>query len=64
MKNNLKSIRMKEYMLSKKEFANLLDIKPTTYYNWENGFNIPSLEVALKIANKLNRPVTDIWYLD
>lgn len=64
MKNKLKEIRMKEYMLSKKDFADFLKIKPTTYYNWENGFNNPSLEVALMVSKKLNKTINDIWYLE
>lgn len=64
MKNKLKEIRMKEYMLSGKEFADMLDLKHTTYYNWEKGTSQPPLEIAFKIALKLNKSIYDIWYLD
>ena len=64
MKNKLKEIRMKEYMLSQREFAKFLNIKATTYCNWENGLSNPPLEKALEISKKLNRDIKNIWYLD
>ena len=64
VKNKLKEIRMKEYMKAPGEFAEYLDISIKTYSGWENGHSKPTLEKALEIANKLNRDVKDIWYLD
>ncbi|MDS0525444.1 helix-turn-helix domain-containing protein [Clostridium sp. SHJSY1] len=63
VKNKLKEIRMKEYMMEKKEFAIFLNIGLATYYNWENGDSKPPLEKALEIAEKLNKHVEEIWYL-
>lgn len=62
LKNRLKEIRMKEYMMSSKEFAEMLDIKLTTYSRWESGENNPNLEKAYEIAKKLNKEVTEVWY--
>lgn len=62
LKNKLKEIRMKEYMMTSKEFANLLDIKLSTYSRWESGENNPNLEKAFEIATKLNKELTEVWY--
>ena len=61
--NNLKEIRMKEYMMSPGEFAKILEISIKTYSGWENGHSKPTLEKALDISKKLNRSVNDIWYI-
>lgn len=64
VKNRLKEIRMREYMLEQKEFADHLGVGLTTYFNWEKGTSKPPLEKALEIANKLNKDVKEIWYLE
>lgn len=61
IKNNLKEIRMREYMMSKREFSKLLGIVEQQYLRYENGLANPSLEIALKIAKILNKNVNDIW---
>jgi DNA-binding XRE family transcriptional regulator len=64
VKNRLKEIRMREYMVqSKSEFARFLGIKEHAYIKWENEEASPNMEVALMVANKLNRKIDDIWYL-
>lgn len=63
IKNKLKEIRMKEYMIeSKSEFARMLDVPVQTYIKWENEESSPNLDLAFTIAKKLNRTVIDIWY--
>lgn len=63
IKNRLKEIRMKEYMIdSKTEFANMLGIPIQTYIKWENNKSFPNLDLAFTIANKLNKTVIEIWY--
>jgi len=62
VKNHLKEIRMREYMLGPQEFASLIEINYKTYYSWERGIAGPSLETALTVAKKLNKRVEDIWY--
>jgi putative transcriptional regulator len=64
VKNRLKEIRMKEYMMESKEFAELLGENNTTYSNWELGVSKPTLEKSLHIAKKLNKKIDDIWYLE
>ena len=61
--NKLKEIRMKEYMMSQKDFATFLDVQVKVYWSWENNKSKPTLEKALEVANKLNKNITDIWYL-
>lgn len=64
IKNNLKEIRLKEYMMdSKTEFAKLLGVGLHTYSNWENG-TLPNLKTALDVARKLNKKVEEIWHLE
>ena len=62
LKNKLKEIRLKEYMMNSREFAEMLEVKESTYCRWEKCDNNPNLELAYKIAEKLNKSVTDIWY--
>lgn len=64
LKNRLKEIRMKEFMLNSSQFAKMIGINHTTYSNWELNVSKPSLDKALEIAKKLNRNVEDIWYLE
>ncbi len=64
LKNRLKEIRMKEYMMSSKEFSKFLSVSNTTYSNWELGVSKPTLDKAIEIAKKLNRTVDEIWYDD
>ncbi|SDL21227.1 helix-turn-helix transcriptional regulator [Natronincola ferrireducens] len=63
VKNKLKEIRMKEYMLNQKEFAELLEINYRQYNKYENEV-VPSLQIALHIAKKLNKPLEEIFYLE
>ena len=63
IKNRLKEIRMKEYMLSQIEFCKILEIPNTTYSNWESGVSRPTLEQSFNISDKLNKKLEDIWYL-
>lgn len=62
VKNRLKEIRLKEYMMSSKEFSKILGIKLTTYSQWENGNTVPSLEKIFEVAKILNKEITEIWY--
>nr|WP_041700833.1 helix-turn-helix domain-containing protein [Clostridium kluyveri] len=63
MNNRLKEIRMREYMMNPKEFSKLIEVNLKTYYAWENGTSIPSMKKGLKIAEKLNKRLDDIWHL-
>lgn len=64
VKNRLKEIRMKEYMMERAEFAKFIDVDIKTYYGLEAGKSTPSLKKALEISEKLNKNVNDIWYLE
>lgn len=64
VKNKLKEIRMREYLMNQKEFADFLSVGITTYCNWEKNLSRPTLEKALEISNKLNKNIKDIWYLE
>lgn len=64
IKNRLKEIRMKEYVMSPGEFAEFLGMSIKTYSGWENEFSRPTLEKALYISKKLNKNVNEIWYLE
>ena len=62
--NDFKKIRMQEYMLNKKEFAGLLQVSEQQYCRYENMTTQPSLEVALKMSNALDKPVNSIWRIE
>ena len=64
VKNRLKEIRMKEYLMNVSEFANFLEMNVSTYSQLENGKRHCSMQVALEISKKLNISVNDIWYLE
>lgn len=64
LKNNLKEIRMREYMLSSSEMAKLLEVPLTVYSGWETNSSRPKLEKAFEVAKKLNRKVDDIWFYE
>lgn len=63
VKNKLKEIRMREYMLNQKDFCKLIGISPSTYNPIENNVKQGNAETILLIAKGLNRKVEDIWYL-
>lgn len=63
VKNRLKEIRMREFIIdSKSEFARMLGVPVQTYIKWENEESNPNLDLAFTIAKKLNKKITDIWY--
>jgi putative transcriptional regulator len=62
VKNHLKEIRMREYMMSQTEFAEVLNMNYRQYSRYENG-TVPTSETMLLIALKLNKKVEDIFYL-
>lgn len=62
--NNLREIRMREFMMEPQEFAKHIGVNYKTYYSWEKGTAGPSLDKALEIAKILNKSVEDIWYLE
>lgn len=64
VKNKLKEIRMREYMMNQTEFAELIGIKRSTYNTLELGKVQGNIETSLIIAKALNRRVEDIWYLE
>ena len=63
IKNTLKQIRMKEYLMNKKQFANFVGIAEIPYGRYENEKIIPSLETALLMSEKLNQTVNQIFYI-
>ncbi len=62
--NNLKKIRMQEYMLNKRDFAKKLDIAEQQYSRYENGQTNPSLEIAMKISHILQKKIEEIWIIN
>lgn len=65
LKCRLKEIRLKDFMIdSKAEFARKLNVPVQTYTNWEKELSYPNLSLAYEIARKLNKKVTEIWYLE
>ena len=59
MGNRLKEIRMREHMMNQKDFAAMLGISPNQYNRYEKNVNVPSVEIALRIAQKLNKTIEE-----
>ena len=64
VKNKLKEIRMREFLMAPGEFANKLKVNLKTYSNWEKDRSKPPLEEAIRISKLLNRTVNDIWDIE
>lgn len=64
VKNRLKEIRMREYMMEPKKFADMLEVNTRTYYSWELGTAVPSMKEGLRVSKKLDKKLEDIWYLE
>ena len=64
MKTKLREIRMRDYLMTQTDFAKFLEIDIGQYNRYEKGNVSPTLELALKIANKLNKSVNEIFSLD
>ncbi|OOM37162.1 helix-turn-helix protein [Clostridium beijerinckii] len=47
-----------------KDFADYIGVSQVSYNKWENNSNQPSLEMVLKISNKLNLKIDEIVYLE
>lgn len=63
MVNRLKEKR-KENKITQQKLSNLIDISLSHYTKIERNDTIPSVEIALKIANELKCHVEDIFRLD
>lgn len=63
MVNRLKEKR-KENEITQQKLSNLIDISLSHYTKIERNDNIPSVEIALKIARELKCNVEDIFLLD
>jgi putative transcriptional regulator len=63
MKNKLRMI-LAERKIKKGEFAKLIGIAPTTLTSILKEETTPTLQVAIRIAQKLELMVEDIWYFD
>ena len=64
MNNNLKKIRMGEYFMNMRQFANMIGVAEQQYQRYESGKSIPSLEIAMRISDRLNKKVEDIWFFN
>jgi putative transcriptional regulator len=64
VKNHLREIRH-ELMIDKQiDMARLLELRQEQYNIYELQRSQPSLEIALRIARKLGRPVEEIFWLE
>lgn len=63
VKNRLKEIRMKEYMMNQTEFCdNILHVSRFTYNPIEANKAQGNIDTVFKIARALNKKIEDIWY--
>ena len=63
MKNNVKQLR-KETGLRQEDLAQILGVTRQTIIAIENDKYNPTLELAMKLAQKLGKRVEDIFFLD
>lgn len=63
MRNNIKTLR-KERGLRQEDMAKLLGVSRQTIVAMENDKYDPTLELAIKTARLLERPVEEIFFLD
>ncbi|MFY4775521.1 helix-turn-helix transcriptional regulator [Metabacillus sp. RGM 3146] len=60
VRNKLFDIRH-DLRLKQTEFSRLLDLSPQQYNRYEKNSVQPTLEIAIKISEKLDRTVNDIF---
>ena len=63
IKNTLRELRF-EMKMDQNDFATFLGVNQSTYSRWENNNQQPSMEWALKIAQKTQRTVESFMHLD
>ena len=63
MKNNIRQLR-KEKGLRQEDMAAMLSVTRQTIIAVENNKYNPTLELAMKIARLLGRPLEEIFFLD
>lgn len=63
IKNTLRDIRF-DMKMDQNDFADFLGVSRTLYNRWERNNAQPSLEWAIKISNKTNRPIQDFIQVD
>jgi transcriptional regulator with XRE-family HTH domain len=61
---NLRKLREKNTIFGQSEMANLLQIKQSTYCNWESGLNDIKSEYLPKIADILGVEIKDLFNQD
>ncbi|AZV44086.1 helix-turn-helix transcriptional regulator [Peribacillus asahii] len=61
IRNRLKALRH-EYRMNQTEFAEFLGLSVYQYNRYEKEARQPTLEVALQISEKVERPVNEIFY--
>ena len=64
VRNRLREIKHELLIDKQNEMADLLGISQSQYNKYERHKAQPTLDVALKIAKKLNKKVEDIFYLE
>ena len=65
VKNRLKEIRMREYMLNQSEFCEtILKISRYTYNPIENNKKQGDIKTIFHISKALKKAIEDIWYED
>ena len=62
IKNKLKEIRMKEYMMNCRDFSKMLEVPLSTYSQWENNRMYPPLPKIFEVCKKLNKQIIEVWY--
>ena len=64
LKNNIRRYRFESGEISQQELANMVGVTRLTIHSIETGKFNPSVKLALKIANYINKSLEDIFYLE
>ncbi|WP_078430449.1 helix-turn-helix transcriptional regulator [Alkalihalobacterium alkalinitrilicum] len=65
MRKNTRLVKArKEAGLTQEKLAELLECQKSTVSNWENGYSVPRLSDAFRIAEILNKDAKELFFED
>ncbi len=59
--NNIKHLRMVNKLYTRDSFAEALQVSPTSITNYEQGKQLPTLPILMRLCQVLNAPVEAIY---
>lgn len=62
MKNTNLTLARKSKGLTQKQLANLMNCSKSTISNWENGYSVPHMKDAFKLAQVLEKELSFLFF--